>query len=82
MHRLAEKSLYGAVNVPRAHRLAPTREHTDDRVQDPVVSTMPRADWKTRLLGVAPAPDGVHAPVRAAFQQGFQGSRKVGMVSG
>ncbi len=75
------------MHVARSHRHSPIREHTHDRVQDPVVPAVPRSDWKTCLLSVAAmcaivASRGVPAVLRATFQQGFQGSRRVGMVSG
>ncbi len=84
---LAEKGLNGTVDVARSHGLALIREHADDRVQDPVVPAVPTRDWRPRLpafaaTGVAAAPGGIYAGVRYVFQQGFQASRGVGMVSG
>jgi len=69
------------------HRLFPLGEDTEDRLQDPVVSPVPGPDWRTRLLGGAAVgaifgTGTLDAIIRAPFQQGFQGSRRVGMVSG
>lgn len=75
------------MNLPRLHRLAPIREDTDDRVQDPVMPTVSAPDWRTGPLSIAVlsaivSPHGVYAHIRPALQQGFQRSRGVGMVSG
>ena len=85
--RLAEESLDGAVDVARSHGVALIHEHTDDGVQDPIVPTMLRRDRTAGCLGVAlpsifVAVPTLRAVIRAAFEQGFQGSRRVGMASG
>jgi len=75
------------VHVTRPHWLFPVCEDTDDRLQHPVVTAVPGPDWRTRPLGGAATraifgAGTLDAIVRAPFQQGFQGSRRVGMVSG
>ncbi len=75
------------MHVASPHRLFPLREDTDDRLQHPVVPPVPEPDWRSRLLGGAAigaifGAGTLDAIIRAPVQQGFQGSRRVGMVSG
>ena len=75
------------MHVASPHRLFPLREDTEDRLQYPVVSPVPRPDWRAHPLGGAAVrtilgTGTLDAIIRATFQQGFQGSRRVGMVSG
>ena len=75
------------MHVTRPHRLSPHLEDADDSLQDPIVPAMPGPDWRTRLLGDAAVgaifgADTLDAIIWAPFQQSFQGSRRVGMVSG
>ncbi len=75
------------MHVTRPHRLFLVREDTGDCLQHPVVSAVPGHDWPTSLLGDATVRaifgmGTLDAIIRAPFQQGFQGSRRVGMVSG
>ena len=86
-HWLAEQSLDGAVHIASPHRLFPLREDTDDRLQHPVVPGVPGPDWRTLWLASAAVraifgTGTLGTTIRAPSQQGFQGSRRVGMVSG
>jgi hypothetical protein len=85
--RLAEESLNGIVDLARSHGLALICEHADDGAQDPVVPAMLGRDRTAgcpgiALLSIVVAVHRVCAVIRAAFEQGFQGSPRVGMVSG
>jgi len=75
------------VHITRPHRALLIREDTDDRVKHPAVPAVPGADCHTGLrrsasiwpiFGIGRLDAIIHAP----FQQGFQGLRRVGMVSG
>ena len=75
------------MDVARSHGLALIRQHAGNRVQDPIVPAMLGRDGKASYLGVACLSPVVAVPwgravIRAAFEQGFEGSRRVGMLSG
>lgn len=75
------------MHIARLHRLPAAFEDGDDRLLNPVVSAMPVADGGLRSLAVAALrPAVVVIELVECFenpvQQGFQGSRGVGMVSG
>jgi hypothetical protein len=72
--------------VMRPHWPSLVREDANDRLEHPVVSAVPGPDWRPRLLGdaVVSAIVGtgtLDAINPAPFQQGLQGTRRVGMVS-
>jgi hypothetical protein len=75
------------MHIARLHRLPAAFEHSDDRLLDPVVPAMPVRNSGLRSLDVAalrPAVVVIELVERSKnpVQQGFQGSRGVGMVSG
>jgi hypothetical protein len=76
------------MHVANPHRLSPLLNDTEHRLQDPVVPAVLGPDGRNCLLGDAAigAISGARkldaAIQEAPFQQGFQGSRRVGMVSG
>ena len=75
------------MHVASPHRLCPLRKDTEDRRQLPVVPAVPGPDRRNRLLGdvaigAISGARSLDAAIQAQFQQGVQGERRVGMVSG
>jgi len=75
------------MDVANQHRLSPLLNDMEHRLQHPVVPAVLGPDRRNCLLGGAAigaifGARKLDAAIQAPFQQGFQGSRGVGMVSG